>query len=350
MSSGRVGRPIPVSTTVLAPNHPRLPSGHVTLSPSLAPDALDQYRRELTGYCYRMLGSGFEADDAVQETLLRAWKAAEGFEGRSSVRSWLYRIATNVCLDMLRGRERRARPMELGSSSPPDESHLGPMVAERNWVSPIADARVLPQDGDPAEIAASRETIRLAFVTALQHLPAKQRAVLILAEVLRWQATEVAELLDTTVAAVNSALQRARATLAAVHAEERSRPVDADQRELLARYVDAFERYDVSTLVTLLHDDAVQSMPPYAMWIRGATDIGTWLLGPGIGCRGSRLLPTAANGCPAFGQYRVDPDGGHAPWSLQVLEVSGDRISGFHAFLDSEHLFPAFGLPAHLPA
>jgi len=322
----------------------------VTLSPSLAPDALDQYRRELTGYCYRMLGSGFEADDAVQETLLRAWKAAEGFEGRSSVRSWLYRIATNVCLDMLRGRERRARPMELGSSSPPDESHLGPMLAERNWVSPIADARVLPQDGDPAEIAASRETIRLAFVTALQHLPAKQRAVLILAEVLRWQATEVAELLDTTVAAVNSALQRARATLAAVHAEERSRPVDADQRELLARYVDAFERYDVSTLVTLLHDDAVQSMPPYAMWIRGATDIGTWLLGPGIGCRGSRLLPTAANGCPAFGQYRVDPDGGHAPWSLQVLEVSGDRISGFHAFLDSEHLFPAFGLPAHLPA
>ena len=322
----------------------------MTLSPSLAPDALDQYRRELTGYCYRMLGSGFEADDAVQETLLRAWKAAEGFEGRSSVRSWLYRIATNVCLDMLRGRERRARPMELGSSSPPDESHLGPMLAERNWVSPIADARVLPEDGDPAEIAASRETIRLAFVTALQHLPAKQRAVLILAEVLRWQATEVAELLDTTVAAVNSALQRARATLAAVHAEERSRPVDADQRELLARYVDAFERYDVSTLVTLLHDDAVQSMPPYAMWIRGATDIGTWLLGPGIGCRGSRLLPTAANGCPAFGQYRVDPDGGHAPWSLQVLEVSGDRISGFHAFLDSEHLFPAFGLPAHLPA
>ena len=322
----------------------------MTLSPSLAPDALDQYRRELTGYCYRMLGSGFEADDAVQETLLRAWKAAEGFEGRSSVRSWLYRIATNVCLDMLRGRERRARPMELGSSSPPDESHLGPMLAERNWVSPIADARVLPEDGDPAEIAASRETIRLAFVTARQHLPAKQRAVLILAEVLRWQATEVAELLDTTVAAVNSALQRARATLAAVHAEERSRPVDADQRELLARYVDAFERYDVSTLVTLLHDDAVQSMPPYAMWIRGATDIGTWLLGPGIGCRGSRLLPTAANGCPAFGQYRVDPDGGHAPWSLQVLEVSGDRISGFHAFLDSEHLFPAFGLPAHLPA
>src|SRR5439155_763298 len=281
---------------------------------------LEQHRRPLTGYCYRMLGSGFEADDAVQETMVRAWRAADSFEGRSSVRSWLYRIATNVCLDMLRGRQRRARPIELGPSSPPEEIHLGPMLAEHTWVSPIADDRVLPEDGDPAAIAETRETIRLAFVTALQHLPAKQRAVLILAEVLRWQATEVAELLDTTVAAVNSALQRARATLAAVHAEERSRPVDADQRELLARYVDAFERYDVSTLVTLLHDDAVQSMPPYAMWIRGATDIGTWLLGPGIGCRGSRLLPTAANGCPAFGQYRVDPDGGHAPWSLQVLE------------------------------
>src|SRR5947208_1321626 len=235
-----------------------------TAATELSPDNLEQYRRELTGYCYRMLGSGFEADDAVQETLLRAWKAAEGFEGRSSVRSWLYRIATNVCLDMLRGRERRARPMELGSSSPPDESHLGPMLAERNWVSPIADARVLPQDGDPAEIAASRETIRLAFVTALQHLPAKQRAVLILAEVLRWQATEVAELLDTTVAAVNSALQRARATLAGLDVDAGAPPAEVmtpAQAELLARYVEAFERYDIPALVALLHDEAVMSMP-----------------------------------------------------------------------------------------
>jgi RNA polymerase sigma-70 factor (ECF subfamily) len=317
-----------------------------------ATEDLEQHRRELTGFCYRMLGSGFEADDAVQETMVRAWRAADGFEGRSSVRSWLYRIATNVCLDMLRGRSRRARPMELGPSSPPEASFLGAMLPEHAWVSPIADPRVEPEDGDPAEIAASHETIRLAFVTALQHLPPRQRAVLILCEVLRWQASEVAQLLDTSVAAVNSALQRARATLAAVHAESPSRSADAlgaDHSELLARYVDAFERYDVATLVTLLHDDAIQSMPPYAMWIRGAANIGRWLLGPGIGCRGSRLLPTSANGCPAFGQYRVDPDGGHKPWALQVLEVSGDRISGFHAFLDT-NLFPAFGLPTHLPA
>jgi len=238
--------------------------------------------------------------------------------------------------------------MELRPSSPPDESHLGAMLPEHSWVSPIADDRVLPPDADPAEIATARESIRLAFVTALQHLPPRQRAALILCEVLKWQATEAAELLETSVAAVNSALQRARATLASVPAETRRPMVDADQRELLARYVDAFERYDVPTLVSLLHDDAVQSMPPFAMWIRGAPDIGRWLLGPGIGCKGSRILATTANGCPAFGQYRIDPAGGHAPWALQVLEISGARISGFHAFLDT-NLFAAFGLPTHLP-
>ncbi|MDQ1446300.1 MAG: polymerase sigma-70 factor, subfamily [Acidimicrobiaceae bacterium] len=316
---------------------------------SLAPDALDQHRRELTGYCYRMLGSGFEADDAVQETMVRAWRAADSFEGRSSVRSWLYRIATNVCLDMLRGRDRRARPMELGPASPPEERFLGELLPEHAWVSPIADVRVLPEHGDPADVAAAREGIRLAFVTALQHLPARQRAVLILCEVLRWQATEVAELLDTSVAAVNSALQRARGTLADVHAESRPQAVSAEHQELLSRYVDAFERYDVSTLVTLLHDDAIQSMPPFAMWIKGSENIGRWLLGPGSGCRGSVLLATTANGCPAFGQYRVDPAGGHTPWALQVLEISGERIAGFHAFLDT-NLFAAFGLPTHLPA
>ena len=319
---------------------------------ALAPDELEQHRRELTGYCYRMLGSGFEADDAVQETMVRAWRAADSFEGRSSVRSWLYRIATNVCLDLLRGRERRARPMELGPCSPPDERFLSDVRPEHAWVSPIADTRVLPVNGDPAEVAASRETIRLAFVAALQHLPARQRAVLILCEVLRWQATEVAELLDTSVAAVNSALQRARATLSTVHADDEARPpaLAPEQQALLARYVEAFERYDVSTFVSLLHEDAVQSMPPYAMWLTGAENIGRWLLGPGIGCRGSRLLPTTANGCPAFGQYRVDPNGGHMPWAVQVLELSGDRISGFHAFLDDGPLFAAFGLPTHLPA
>ena len=323
----------------------------MTAPTALAPDALDLYRRELTAYCYRMLGSSFEADDAVQETMVRAWKAADSFEGRSSVRSWLYRIATNVCLDMLRGRQRRARPMELGPSRPPEEQYLADVRAEHAWVTPVPDARVVPAEGDPAEIAATRDTVRLAFVSALQHLPAKQRAALILCEVLRWQATEVAELLGTTVPAVNSALQRARATLASVNREGERPPqiVDGAQRELLTRYVEAFERYDVETLVTLLHEDAVQSMPPYAMWLQGNENIGRWLLGPGAGCKGSVLLPTSANGCPAFGQYRVDPEGGHTPWALQVLEISDGRISGFHAFLDTS-LFAAFGLPEHLPA
>jgi RNA polymerase sigma-70 factor (ECF subfamily) len=314
----------------------------------LQPEDFEQYRRELTGYCYRMLGSGFEAEDAVQETMVRAWRASDRFEGRSAVRSWVYRIATNVCLDMLRGRQRRARPMEMGTSSPADISHLGPMLPEHMWVTPIQDSRVLPESGDPAEVVEAKESIRLAFVAALQHLPARQRAVLILREVLRWHAAEVAELLDTSVASVNSALQRARATLANLDLDAGvAQPMDTDTQDLLARYVDAFERYDVETLVTLLHDDAVQSMPPYAMWLVGSQEIGRWLLGAGIGCRGSRLIATQANGCAAFAQYRVDPAGGHAPWSIQVIETSGGRISGFHNFLDSD-LFGAFGLPTHL--
>ncbi len=314
---------------------------------SLVPEELEGYRRELNAFCYRMLGSAFEADDAVQETMVRAWRAADSFQGRATLRSWVYRIATNVCLDLLRGRRRRARPMELGPASPPEASYLGAMLPESEWVSPVPDARALPACTDPAEMAAERESIRLAFVTALQHLPPRQRAVLILCEVLRWKASEVAGLLDTTVAAVNSALQRARTTLADLDEGERPPSLDVPQQELLNRYVDAFHRYDVDMLVSLLHDDAVQSMPPYAMWIRGAANIGQWFLGPGIGCRGSRLLPTSANGSPAFGQYRVDPAGGKAPWALQVLEISGDRIVGFHAFLDTR-LFAVFGLPAHL--
>ncbi len=317
---------------------------------TLAPGDLEGHRRELTAYCYRMLGSGFDAEDAVQETMVRAWRAGEGFEGRSSVRSWLYRIATNVCLDMLRGRQRRARPMELGPSRPPVDSSLEALLPEGSWVSPIADERVLPVEADPAEVVLARDSIRLAFVAALQHLPARQRAVLILCEVLRWQAAEVAELLGTSVAAVNSALQRARATLASLKAGPSPAAVGTQQRALLARYVDAFERYDIDSLVKLLHDDAVQSMPPYAMWLRGAGDIGRFMLGPGAGCRGSRLIPRAANGCPAFGQYKPDPHGGYAPWALVVLEISGNRIAGIHSFLDTGRLFPAFGLPAHLPA
>jgi len=322
-----------------------------TAPPRVQPDDLEGYRRELTGYCYRMLGSGYEAEDAVQDTMLRAWRSAGQFEGRSSVRSWLYRIATNVCVDMLRGRNRRARPMEFGPSSPPEPSHIGEMLPEHLWVSPIPDARVLPEDGDPADIAVARDTVRLAFITALQHLPARQRVVLILCEVLRWQAAEAAELLDTSVPAVNSALQRARATLATLPGTAAPRTVAADQAALLDRYVAAFESYDMSSLVTLLHDDAIQSMPPYAMWLKGAREICTWMVQPGpSACRGSRLIPVRANGSAAFGQYRPDPSGGHKPWALQVIETSGGQICELTFFLDAGALFPAFGLPAHLPA
>src|SRR3954470_15693324 len=204
---------------------------------------LESYRRELTGYCYRMLGSGFEAEDAVQETFARAWRNFQGFEGRSSLRSWLYRIATNVCLDMLQGPQRRARPMDMGPASTA-ETALGAPLVESSWVMPIADSATMPEDGDPAELAAQRETLRLAFVAALQHLPPRQRAVLILRDVLRWQASEAAELLDTSVASVNSALQRARATLDDMGPDPAGPPeLDATEQELLARYMDTFERY-----------------------------------------------------------------------------------------------------------
>ena len=310
---------------------------------------LEQHRVELTAYCYRMLGSPFEAEDAVQETMIRAWRSYDRFEGRAALRSWLYRIATNVCLDMLNGRERRARPMDLGPAREPVEANLN-TLPEATWIQPAPDGLVAPE-GDPAEVAVARETIRLAFVAALQHLPPRQRAVLILCEVLRWQATEVAELLETTVASVNSALQRARATLAEadVSATDPSPPLDEADRALLARYVKAFERYDIEALTSLIQEDATQSMPPYDLWLRGRADILEWWFGPGIGCRGSRVVPTvAANGSPAFGQYKPDPNGGLAPWSLQVLEISGDKLSGITFFLDTARLFPLFGLPAHL--
>jgi RNA polymerase sigma-70 factor (ECF subfamily) len=317
------------------------------VAPELRAEDFEPYRRELTGYCYRMLGSVFEADDAVQETLVRAWRGMDSFEGRSALRSWLYRIATNVCLDLLRGRQRRARPMELGPAWSVD-TFTGEKLPEHAWVQPVPDGRVLPTDGDPAEVAEARETIRLAFITALQNLPARQRAVLILREVLRWQATEVAELLETSVASVNSALQRARATLAAHQGEERNvEPVAADQQELLARYVDAFERYDIESLVQLLREDAIMSMPPYNFWLQGPVEMGKWFLGPGIGCQGSRLVPVAANGGPAFGSYRSDGQGGHTAFAIQVIETAGDRIIGHHNFVDPS-LFPAFGLPLRL--
>jgi RNA polymerase sigma-70 factor, ECF subfamily len=308
---------------------------------------LESYRRELTGYCYRMLGSGFEAEDAVQETMVRAWQAIDRFEGRSSLRSWLYRIATNVCVDMLRGPQRRARPMDLGPAGTA-ETTLGPMVGEHAWVQPIADGQVLATDGDPAEVAAARDTIRLAFVAALQQLPAKQRAVLILREVLHWQASEVAELLETTVVSVNSALQRARSTLAAADLDDTTvRATTTDEQGLIGRYVDAFERYDIDALVSLIHHDATFSMPPFELWLQGTTDIAKWYVGQGAACRGSRLLPVAANGCAGFGAYKFSGPDTWEPFSIQVIEVSKGRISGLHHFLYPE-LFPAFGLPDRL--
>jgi len=298
---------------------------------------LEQHRAELTAYCYRMLGSPFDAEDAVQDALVRAWRNLERFEGRAALRSWLYRIATNVCLDMLKAGQQRARPMDLGPAREPILENLH-TLPEVTWIEPMPD---------PADATVERETIRLAFVAALQHLPPRQRAVLILCEVLRWQATEVAELLDTSVASVNSALQRARATLAAanVHAVD-AREVD---RAMLERYVAAFEAYDIDALTALIQEDATQSMPPYDMWLRGRDDILTWWFGPGIGCRGSRVIPTtSANGSPAFAQYKPSPDGGYDPWALQVLEIEDGRVAEFTFFLDTARVFPLFGMPARL--
>ena len=315
-------------------------------SPAELERQLEDYRRELTGYCYRMLGSAFEAEDAVQETMLRAWRNLDRFEGRAALKSWLYRIATNVCLDMLNGKERRIRPLELGPAGTID-SPLTTRSAEA-WLEPVPDANVLPSDGDPAQLAEERETLRLAFVAALQHLPPQQRAVLILREVLRWRASEVAELLETSVASVNSSLQRARASLDATELtpSEPLQPLDEEQQELLKRYVDAFQRYDMEALTALLHEDAKQTMPPYEMWLLGSEEILRFWTGPGAGCRGSILIPTVANGLPAFGQYRPSgPGGSFEPWALQVLELSEGRIVGFNAFLDTERLFPLFGLP-----
>ena len=306
---------------------------------------LEAHRAPLTGHCYRMLGSAFDAEDAVQETMVRAWQGLDRFEGRSSLRTWLYRIATNVCLDALSDRSRRVRPMEEGPNGSV-EDHLE--TRERtHWLEPIPDARVLPSDANPFELTALRQSIRLAFVSALQHLPPRQRAALLLSEVVGWSAAEVAECLDMSVAAVNSALQRARATIAARNgnATAASESLSPDEVQLLDRYVDAFQNYDVDALVSLLREDATLSMPPYTLWLRGPATIREWLLGRGAGCRGSRLVPTQASGAPSFGQYRPAPGGGHAPWALIVLELERDRIVSWNSFLDTEKLFPLFGLP-----
>jgi RNA polymerase sigma-70 factor (ECF subfamily) len=312
---------------------------------------LEQHRRELTGYCYRMLGSPFEAEDAVQETMLRAWRGLDRFEGRAALRSWLYRIATNVCLDALDGRARRARPIDLGPAAEPVEASLN-ALPEVTWIEPIPLGLVATDD--PAQLAEERETLRLAFIAALQHLPPRQRAALILVEVLRWKASEAAELLETSTAGINSALQRARATLEAsgVNQGDPTPEMDAEQRALLARYVEAFEAYDIDRLTAVIREDAIQSMPPFDMWLEGRERIFSWFFGPGIGCRGSRLIPVqSANGTPAFGQYKPSESGsGYDPWALCVVDLAGDGVKELTFFLDTQRLFPLFGLAPRLDA
>lgn len=311
---------------------------------------LEKHRVELTGYCYRMLGSAFEAEDAVQDTMVRAWRSFEKFEGRSSLRSWLYRIATNVCLDMLNAGNRRARPMDLTAAAPLAQAALTPRP-DNVWLEPMPDSRMLPSVSDPAEAAVAKESVRLAFVAALQQLPPKQRAVLILREVLAWKASEAAELLDTSVASVNSALQRARATLAEGPGDDTatSDPLDEEQQKLLERYVAAFEGYDMAALTALLHEDAIMTMPPFDLWLRGTSDITGFMSTLGASCADSRLFPVEVNGTPGFAHYKPDPEkGGFAPWAVQVIEISEGRIAGFHCFLDTPRWFPLFGLPPHL--
>jgi RNA polymerase sigma-70 factor (ECF subfamily) len=311
---------------------------------------LEQHRSALTGHCYRMMGSTADADDAVQETMVRAWRGLGGFEERASLRTWLTRIATRVCLDALGDRARRIRPMELEGPGSLD----GELVTLPNsrWIDPIPDALALPADVDPLERVTLRQSIRLAFVAALQHLPPKQRAALLLTDVLGWPAAEVAECLETSTAAVNSALQRARGKLAEVDEPgDESANLSAEQTELLERYITTFERYDIDALVTLMHEDATMSMPPYQLWLRGRDAIRGWMLGRGIHCRGSRCLPIRASGSPGYGQYRVAASGnGHEAWALAVLEVRDGRITALNSFLDVGHLFPRFGLPLALEA
>ncbi len=318
------------------------------LNPSQGEEAsvrrLEEHRVALTGHCYRMLGSAAEADDAVQETMLRAFRHLDQFEGRSSLRTWLFRIATRVCLDAVGDRARRARPMELGPVSTP-ESKLQSLPSSR-WIEPIPDAAAIPAHADPAEQLALRQSIRLAFVAALQHLPPRQRAALLLIEVLGWAAAEVAESLDTSVAAINSAVQRARATLDTRPMDPARAALSPAEATLVDQYVEAFERYDVDALTQLLRTDATLSMPPFSLWLQGHDSIRRWLLGPGAPCRGSRLLRTAACASPAFAQYRPSgPGGRHQAWALIVLELDGDRIAGINSFLDVEDVFPRFGFP-----
>jgi RNA polymerase sigma-70 factor (ECF subfamily) len=315
---------------------------------------LERMRPALTGYCYRMLGSGFEAEDATQETLVRAWRRSDTLAEPAALKSWLFRIATNVCLDQIESRARRARPVDLSGQGAAD-SPLGEPLPESSWILPIADSQVMDPGADPATRMAERESLRLAFVAALQHLPARQRVVLVLREVLRWSAQEVAELLETSVASVNSALQRARATLdelALEDADAPARPSDEDERRLLEQYLDAFAEYDIDRIVALLRYDVVFDMPPLPLWMRGPDQVARFMHGPGAPCAGSKLIALEANGCPAFASYKPDPESGAwLPWSLTILEFNGSAgaptVGGIHNFLQPflPQLFTGFGLP-----
>jgi RNA polymerase sigma-70 factor (ECF subfamily) len=319
---------------------------------------MEALRPNLTGYCYRMLGSGFEAEDATQETLLRAWRRSDTLADPAALKSWLFSIATNVCLDQIDARKRRARPVDLGDPGAA-EGPVGEALPEATWILPIASGQVADPGADPEEQAAERETLRLAFVAALQHLPARQRVVLVLREVLRWSAKEVADVLETSVPSVNSALQRARATLDELDLEDSdapARPSTEEEGRLLEQYLDAFAEYDIDRIVALLRYDVVFDMPPLPLWVRGAADVGTFMLGPGVACRGSKLIATSANGLPAFASYKPDEESGAwLPWSVTLLEADASgagepTVTGVHNFLAPfmPKLFASFGLPEQL--
>jgi len=312
----------------------------------------DQFRPELLAHCYRMLGSLQDAEDQVQETLLRAWRSYGSFEGRSSLRTWLYRIATNACLRAMENRKRRPLPSGLGAPGDDPGGPIAPPTPEVPWLEPFPDALLRPESADPAAVAAARSGLRLALIAALQQLPVRQRTVLILRDVLGWRATEVAELLSTSVIAVNSALQRAREQLQRTVpvADEIREPADQADRAILDRYAAAIENADVTTLVDLLHEDATFEMPPMPTWFRGRKNIlrflGTRVLtSPGV----FSLVPVAANGQPAVAVYRCAEDGTRRAYGVQVLTVRGPRVASVVAFLDPG-LFPAFGLPSELPS
>jgi RNA polymerase sigma-70 factor (ECF subfamily) len=303
--------------------------------------SVDEFRPELTAYCYRMLGSIFDADDAVQETLLRVWQSWSEFRQDSAVRTWVYRIATNVCIDKLRQQKRRALPVDLtGPTSPivvPEQT-----TPLNDWIWPAPDFK-----GDPADVSVRRESVRLAFVALLQLLPARQRAAIILHDIFRWSADETALVLKTTRAAVNSALQRARGTLDRAKLTSEQVAVSSGEldHDLLNRYVQAFEEFDVDGLIALFHEDGSLSMPPFTMWVQGADNVRAFYEATRFHCLGSRLLPVWANGEPGFGQYVPDlADGVMKPWGIHVLECRNGQIAHVHTFIDPR-LYPRFGLP-----